>query len=440
MKAAKLLFLLTLCLLTFSWACTSSSDGDNDTTACVDADNDGYTAESCGGDDCDDSNSLIHPGATDIDGDGVDADCDGTDAQGEPPVDDDDDDNDTEMPTIVSLVAQVQSVTTVNVELAEDEVKEKIIPSQAQVTFTTRAEDNQTDEENLVLAVIDTTGGGSAEVTLLSNEFQSGLWSVSFTAELGHEYVLTVTDEADNLFQYSGSLYFLTRAEAITDDWSIHYFLENTNSKFMYEAAFASNGTFTEEKSNSTTDYRSGSWSLNGTEIEYAWEEASGVEVTSSDPVPGVDYKVNAEVYVDSLYMAIAPWTKSTAGTDLDNTTWERDLEYYRVTAAGTDWYLAEDRHETWTLGTRSASNIGDWDEAVTGTEYNEAGDNLGPISDTRSGTWQVIVNQDYVNSMDDFLKIEITSVNGVGQATETLVDLHTTRSNLLLVRPFIRE
>ena len=45
-----------------------------------DADNDGYTSDLYGGDDCDDSDSSTHPNGADIPGDGVDQNCDGSDA------------------------------------------------------------------------------------------------------------------------------------------------------------------------------------------------------------------------------------------------------------------------------------------------------------------------------------------------------------------------
>jgi hypothetical protein len=44
----------------------------------LDADGDAHPAETCGGDDCDDDDDTIHPGAAEICGDLVDQDCDGT--------------------------------------------------------------------------------------------------------------------------------------------------------------------------------------------------------------------------------------------------------------------------------------------------------------------------------------------------------------------------
>jgi hypothetical protein len=46
---------------------------------CPDYDADGYTSQSCGGDDCNDENPDIHPSADDVANDGIDQDCDGVD-------------------------------------------------------------------------------------------------------------------------------------------------------------------------------------------------------------------------------------------------------------------------------------------------------------------------------------------------------------------------
>lgn len=49
----------------------------------VDADNDAYESAACGGDDCDDANDQVYPGATEVAGDGIDQDCDGGDTPAE---------------------------------------------------------------------------------------------------------------------------------------------------------------------------------------------------------------------------------------------------------------------------------------------------------------------------------------------------------------------
>jgi len=52
---------------------------------CADLDGDGHLDESCGGDDCDDTDDGAYPGAEEICGDGTDQDCDGHDQQCECP-------------------------------------------------------------------------------------------------------------------------------------------------------------------------------------------------------------------------------------------------------------------------------------------------------------------------------------------------------------------
>lgn len=63
---------------------TGTADTDTGTedtgTAYVDADSDGYGSTASGGDDCDDANSGISPGAIEIADDGIDQDCSGADS------------------------------------------------------------------------------------------------------------------------------------------------------------------------------------------------------------------------------------------------------------------------------------------------------------------------------------------------------------------------
>jgi len=47
--------------------------------SCFDDDGDGYTSDTCGGDDCDDGAADVYPGAPEVCADGIDQDCDGPD-------------------------------------------------------------------------------------------------------------------------------------------------------------------------------------------------------------------------------------------------------------------------------------------------------------------------------------------------------------------------
>ncbi len=49
----------------------------DDPAGCPDADGDGHEDAACGGDDCDDGDPTIYPGAPEVCGDGIDQDCDG---------------------------------------------------------------------------------------------------------------------------------------------------------------------------------------------------------------------------------------------------------------------------------------------------------------------------------------------------------------------------
>jgi hypothetical protein len=79
-KMVLLLAAMLLALMAFGQV-AFAADGDRD--------NDGYVDARLGGDDCDDANPDVHPGAREIPGNGVDEDCDGIDGAIDPDDDGD---------------------------------------------------------------------------------------------------------------------------------------------------------------------------------------------------------------------------------------------------------------------------------------------------------------------------------------------------------------
>lgn len=313
-----------------------------------------------------------------------------------------------------------------------DEDATRIIPTTLSSEFRIFAEDDATSVDELTVEVID-GDATSFETVEQTASYRNGLWFIETDLSPDMEMRVRLQDGDGHVTISTYALIIPPLDEAIVGDWERPFFDTEQVILHTTDLSIEDDGTWSEEQGGSGMD-RTGTYDFadNGDiELEVRTTENSldGTDDTNSDTVEEVFV---GPYYVDELYLGLFPFARADGLSDLEST-WTRQILNYEPD--GDDLELVEDRTETLVINVD-----GTWTETWTGSEYDGGGETA--INQSWAGTWEIEINENYTESVGDFLARTVTTVDGEAADEPYLVwyELHITRVGNLLISPRVRE
>ena len=313
-----------------------------------------------------------------------------------------------------------------------DEDATRIIPTTLSSEFRIFAEDDSTSVDELTVEVID-GDASSFETVEQTASYRNGLWFIETDLSPDMEMRVRLQDGDGHVTISTYALIIPPLDEAIVGDWERPFFDTDQVILNTTDLSLEDDGTWTEQQGGSGMD-RTGTYDFDddgNIELEVRTTENSldGTDDTNSDTIEAVYV---GPYYVDELYLGLFPFTRADGQSDLEST-WTRQILNYEPD--GDDLELVEDRTETLVINADET-----WAETWTGTEYD--GSDETAINRSWGGTWEIEINENYTESVGDFLARTVTTVDGAAADEPYLVwyELHITRVGNLLISPRVRE
>lgn len=319
-------------------------------------------------------------------------------------------------PELRSFRAELGGAVPASYDLTNQD-RSHVLTDPAEVTFVVFASDDLTATEDLAVAVF----AGDSELAATSSQFVSGLWRVTVAVPPGSRCTARVVDDAGNATSSETALVVPSFDEAIADSWEVRFYDEQQGVQHRWLLDWRSDGSWSETRQDNGL-------SLGGT-FRFDGDTLAVSETTRSDgdaDASTVEREQRGAFYVDGTYFARAPYLLKSGDGDITSV-WERSYELYAPGAGGLE--LSEAVTETLELKDDDSYA---WSRTGTGP---------GASSSTASGSYTVELNQNYTESVGDFLTLTATAVDGTpvsGQEPE--INLYVIRAGRLLVQPQIRR
>ena len=333
----------------------------------------------------------------------------GVDSGGDDTGGDDTGGGDMEAPTFRDIRVSVSGEFGDEFDL-NDEDGELLLPVPVPVEVTVFGQDDTTAPGDLTVELIEE--GSGVAIALSDENFRNGLWRL--TAPLGPGSVtrVRVTDEAGNAATSSAALVVPGLDQTILGRWKRPVFDRELQVLSQIYVEYTADGA----------------WSREDVDLAGTWAIAEGVATVAETELPAelsrAPVQTTALVHVDAFYLSLAPYERVEGEGEGARGVWRQTRAEAAEAASGefgepvevvTELELSED--DTW---------------AETVTIDGEAS--------TSSGTWRIEINEDYIESLGDFLVREVEVIDGAPVAeAETRIELFDIRGGRLLRSPFVR-
>jgi hypothetical protein len=378
-------------------------DGTEDLTEDAPGDTGGDVAEDTGGD----------GGGGDA-GDDVDA---GGDAGGDVAVD-----LPGEPPTYRQVLASILGELPSEADLARGDVT-RIIPTTFAIEFKVFVQDDITATDELTVELVEGTEPPYTVVALDSNDFERGLWRPNTTVSPGQTLRVRTTDSDGHVAYSPGALIVPDLVTAALDTWEERQYDTGQNLLSSNDLIIEDGGDWGNDEDGDGEPEAGGTWVIEDgvltLEVRFTPEDPDGTELLM---------ELSAPYYVDETYFYHNPFTRTDGESELEGT-WTR--EETLSSFEGESETVVNDY-----VSTLIINDDDTWSESWSGTIDGEE-----DATYTRSGTWEIVINENYTESTGDFLLRNVTSVNGEDLSEpEVLFELTVVRVGNLLVNPRIRK
>jgi len=294
-----------------------------------------------------------------------------------------------------------------------------VLPAEAEVVFAVFVTDDVTDSENIVVKIHENIT--DTDIVAKDTSFNNGLWRVTTNVSPGQKIIVNAYDKSGNKAESEYSFIVPERSEAMVGQWDKRIYNDEQVIESLWNLEFKEDLSWIENRpaTNQTLD---GNYYFENEKLQM---EGIIPELTLRlNEIDPSTFRRESEYYVDNTYFSMEGYTRISGESSIVGS-WQREYSY-------------------------SLKNGEQWDEYYSITEtliFDENGEfSIKQIKNSDSeeennyrGSYQVVVNESYMDNYGNFLQMQIENINGATVSSEEKTfDLHVIRSNHLLIKPYI--
>jgi hypothetical protein len=337
-------------------------------------------------------------------------------------------------PSFRSVLVTIEGELSSEADLNNDDAV-RILPETFPAEFRCFVQDDG-PVEDLLVQIVD---GEQVDFFVPEQfaELSNGLWKIYLDISPGMSLSVRIADLDGHVVYSPNSLILPTQQEAVVDHWVERFYETNQQTRTVWNNDYLDDGQWSQEQIDTGIE-RGGTFhfddplGLSGDilTVEERFRVLSGDDGDDDDGT--VEWAVTGNYYTDETYFSHNPFFRQGEGeTEVD--TWTRQVLEIQYDESGVVEVVAE-RNETLILNDDDT-----WSESWDGYELVDSEQVL--LSGERNGTYDIELNDDYTESIGNFLARQIETLDGEAVIPEegVLFELYVVKLDRLLISPLLR-